>query len=223
VSPRTGRRRPASAVAALLLLAGCGGDGDAAPSRLLDGSTPPAVPTALDEVDDPVMTDVRTLPPSGAPAVACADRFQQDPGSPIVERIGVDGRSLSFAAGSHVFACDAAAAAREGPPASCGGAAGRREAGAVTDPRLDLANCTDPDGNTVAFVSVEPEAGAAYLGVDRGGWTEVYPVRDDRLPVRVATTRGIDPDRSALRLTVTQYTGHGNNLGKEALQAQVAG
>jgi hypothetical protein len=222
VTRSTGRRRPASAVAALLLLAGCGGAGDA-PSRLIDGSFPPPLPAALGNVDDAVMTKVRTLPPSADGAVACAGRFQQDSGSRIVERIGVDGRSLSFAARSRVFACDAAAAAREGPPGSCGGAEGKREAGALTDPRLDLANCTDADGDTVAFVWVEPKAGAAYVGVGRDAWTEIYPVHHDGLPVRVATTQGIDGGHAALSLTVSQYADDGRKLGKEELQAQVAG
>jgi hypothetical protein len=169
------------------------------------------------------MTKVRALPPSADRAVACAHRFQQDPGPRIVERVGVDGRSLSFAAGSRVFACDAAVAAREGPPASCGGSEGRRDGGALTDPRLDLANCEDEKGNTVAFVWVEPKAGAAYVGVEHDGWTEIYPVRGDLLPVRVATTEGLDADDEALTLTVSQYVNDGRNLRREELEAHVTG
>jgi hypothetical protein len=93
----------------------------------------------------------------------------------------------------------------------------------LTDPRLDLANCTDADGNTVAFVWIEPKAGAAYVGVEHDGWTEIYPVRDDRLPVRVATTEGLDDGDEVLTLTASQYLNDGRNLRKEELEAHVAG
>jgi hypothetical protein len=70
---------------------------------------------------------------------------------------------------------------------------------------------------------VEPKAGAAFVAVNRDGWTEVYRVGDAGLPVRVATAEGIDAGGSALAVTVTQYAADGRILGKEALEAQVAG
>jgi hypothetical protein len=217
------RRRPAfAAAAALLLLAGCAG-GHEAPSRLLDGTRPERVPAVLDGIDGAVMTKLRAAAPSSAEAAACGRRFHEHARPPIAERVGVDGRSLTFATGTRVFACDAAAAAREGAAARCGGSEGRREAGALTDARLDLANCTNADGDTVGFVWVQPKTGAAFVAVNRDGWTEVYPVGDGGLPVRVATAEGIDAGGSALAVTVTQYATDGRILGKEELQAQAAG
>jgi hypothetical protein len=220
----TGRRRwlGAAAAAAVLLLAACGGDGDAKPTRLLDGSALPAVPSAVGAVDGAVMTIVHDLPATDERAVTCVTGFGVGNPGAVVERIGVDGRSVTFARGSRLFACDAAEGAREGSAASCGGAFGRRERGRLTDPRLDLANCTDADGESVAFVWIEPAPEAAYVAVDRDGWVEVY-ARRAGLPVRVATSEGIGGDTSSLGLTVTQYAGDGSELRKDDVDAHVAG
>jgi hypothetical protein len=220
----TGRRRwlGAAAASAVLLLAGCGGDGDAKPTRLLDGSALPALPSALSDGDAAVMTIVHDLPATDERAVACVTGFGVGSPDVVVERIGADGRSVTFARGARVFACDAAEGAREGSAASCGGAFGRREKGRLTDPRLELANCTDAHGETVAFVWIEPEPEAAYVAADRDGWVEVYATRRG-LPVRVSTTEGIGAGTSSLSLTVTQYAGDGSQLREEDIEAKVAG
>jgi hypothetical protein len=205
----------------LLAVAGCGGGGGELTTRLLDGSVPPAVAAAVAEVRGAVMTIARDVPAGADRATACARRLSERRApSPIVERIGVDGRSLTFADGSRVYACDAAAQAREGAAASCGGATGIRKNGALTDPRLDLANCTDADGAAVAFVWIEPSRNAAFVAVERDGWVEVYPVRAG-LPVRVATTEGIDG--SSVGLTVKQYADDGSEVLRNDIQAHVAG
>jgi hypothetical protein len=218
-----GWRRRLGAVAVALLVAGCDGS-DKVPTRLLGGSAPPAPPSVLDSLDGAVMTTARFLPETDTRAAACAARFGKDdrPRHPIVERIGVDGRSLTFATGPRLFACDGAAGAREGSANACGGSAGKREGGALTDPRLELANCTDASGDTVAFVWIEPGEGVSYVGVERDGWTEIYPTRA-RLPVRVATTEGIGKDNASLTLVVAHYTADGREVRKEDVEAHVAG
>jgi hypothetical protein len=182
------------------------------------------LPSAVGAIDGSVMTIGHSLPPADDHAASCAKGFAKVDRSPqpIVERIGIEGRSVTFVEGSRVFACDAAAGAREGSPDSCGGAAGRREGGVLTDPRLDVANCIDADSHTVAFVWIEPAEDAGYLGVERDEWVEIYPTRAG-LPVRVATTEGIGDDNSSLSLTVTQYAADGRELGEEGVRAQVAG
>ena len=222
MTARRRRRWLRGAAAAVLLLGGCGGGGEAKPARLLDGSALPAVPSPLSAVDGAVMTIVHDLPATDERAVACVTGFGVGSPEAVVERIGVDGRSVTFARGSRLFACDAATGAREGPAASCGGAFGRRERGRLTDPRLDLANCTDANGETVAFVWIEPAPGAAYVAVDRDGWVEVYATRAG-LPVRVATTEGIGAGTSSLGLTASQYAGDGSEVRKDDVDTHVAG
>jgi hypothetical protein len=222
VTRSTARRRRLLGAAAVLLLAGCGGGGNSTPTRLLDGSALPAVPSAVSAVDGAVMTIVHDLPATDERAVACVTGFGVGSPEAVVERIGVEGRSVTFARGSRLFACDGAAGAREGSPASCGGGFGRQEGGRLTDPRLDLANCTDAHGATVAFVWIEPAPEAAYVAVDRDGWVEVYATRAG-LPVRVATTEGIGAGTSSLSLTVTQYAGDGSEVRKDDVDAHVAG
>jgi hypothetical protein len=168
------------------------------------------------------MTTVNYLPATDERAVACVTGFGVGSPEVVVERIGADGRSVTFARGSRLFACDAAEGAREGSAASCGGAFGRREKGRLTDPRLDLADCTDAHGETVAFAWIEPAPEAAYVAVDRDGWVEVYATRAG-LPVRVATTEGIGAGTSSLSLTATQYAGDGGEVRKDDVDAHVAG
>jgi hypothetical protein len=221
--PHPRRRRLVGAAAVTLLLVGCSG-GEKPPTRLLDGSPPPASPSALGAVDGAVMTIARTLPETDGRAVACGKRFGggSGPPQPIVERIGVEGRSVTFSDGARIFACDTAAAAREGPADTCGGAAGKREGRLLTDPRLELANCTDADGDTVAFAWIEPGEKVGYVGVERDGWVEIYPARAG-LPVRVATTEGIGDDDASLTLALTQYAADGREVRKEDVEAHVAG
>ena len=64
--------------------------------------------------------------------------------------------------------------------------------------------------------------GAHWLGVDQGGYTEVYEVLGD-LPVRIATRKRIDLARSRATFVVTQYDSHGKGLIRGKLEAGVAG
>ena len=54
-------------------------------------------------------------------------------------------------------------------------AAGRLFSGKLLDPRLDVL-CRDPKGRPLAYAWVEPAAGARWIGVDQGTYTEVYEV-----------------------------------------------
>ena len=194
------------------------------PTRLLDGSTPETLPGALKRVKGAVLTTGHFLPASDARVAACVKRLHARgtlPG-PFVERISIEGRSITFPDGSRLFACDAAAGAREGSAASCGGASGRLRGGALADPRLDVANCTDEDGHAVAFAWVEPAPDADYVGVDRDGWVEVYAARGG-VPIRIATTDGIGGDDASLETTVIQYGADDRQLGTGEFRAQVAG
>lgn len=144
--------------------------------------------------------------------------------TPVVERIGVFAESLTFAdlRNHTVYACDGGidpAGERQLP--WCGGSAGRLVAGRLLDPRLDVA-CRDRKGHPLAYAWVEPAAGARWIGVDQGSYTEIYEVLGG-VPVRIATAKRIELARSRATFVVTQFDSHGKALIKGKLEARVAG
>lgn len=146
------------------------------------------------------------------------------PDALVVERIGVFSESLTFADRRHhtVYACDGGAdPAGERRPPWCSGSAGRLFEGRLLDPRLDL-GCRDPKGRPLAYAWAEPLAGAHWIGVDQGSYTEMYEVLA-RLPVRIATMRNVHLDRSSAEFEVKQYDVHGRELVSTTLEAAVAG
>jgi hypothetical protein len=199
--------------------------GSGRPSRLLYGE--PA--GRFSPVPGSVLTASRTLP-----AATLAERlerclFGRDRGdirsdAAVVERIGVKGESLTVAARNRngVYACDGGVdPAREHRLPWCGEVFGRLVAGSLLDPRLDVA-CLDRDGKAIAYAFVEPVAGAHWIGVDQGRYVEIYEVLAG-LPVRVATTRGVDLRRARATYEVREYDLHGRELVRRRLQAAVAG
>ncbi len=180
----------------VLLLAGCD-SGGARPQRLLYGE--PAA--ELEAVPGSVIAIGRVL--DGA---ALGRRFTScrptDAGigadTVVVERIGVFGESLTFTDSGRktVYACDGGTdLLEERKPPWCGRSAGRLFGGKLLDPRL---------------------------GVDQGSFTEVYEVLA-RLPVRIASIRGIQAERAQATFDVTQYDGRGKELIRGKLEAAVAG
>jgi hypothetical protein len=142
----------------------------------------------------------------------------------VVERVGVDSESLTFADRRHrtVFACDGGLdPAGEHRRPWCSGSAGRLFEGRLLDPRLDV-GCRDRIGRALAYAWVEPVAGAHWIGVDQGSYTELYEVLG-RVPVRIASTHGLDLARSRATFDVTQYDAEGRELVKGKLEAAVAG
>jgi hypothetical protein len=178
----------------------------------------------LRHVDGAVVTRARQLPAASRAVRRCAARFRgvDLPTGEAVERTGVDGRSLTFATGPLVFSCDGAAAALEGDPRDCGGAAGKLAGGVLADGRLQLSNCLAASRDPVAFVWVEPRPGARWLAVRRDGWAEVYEARRG-LPVRVATTDGVALSAASLTLRLAEYDADGTELGERELSFGVAG
>ena len=142
----------------------------------------------------------------------------------VVERIGVFGESLTFGdrRRSMLFACDGGFdPAGERAPPWCSGSAGRLFDGRLLDPRLDL-GCRDGNGRPLAYIWVEPMAGAHWIGVDQGPYTEMYEVFG-ALPVRIATARQVDLTRSSATFAVTQYGEAGRELLQGKIEARVAG
>jgi hypothetical protein len=215
-----GLRRAVLVLGLSACLAGCHG-GKGPPRQLLYGE--PAA--EFKPVQHSVVSAGRILPGSvlgrrfalcRSPGIAADVR--------VVERVGVFAESLTFADRRNrtVYACDGGIdPAGEHHLPWCGGSAGRLVAGHLLDPRLDLA-CRDREGRPLAYAWVVPVAGAHWIGVDQGGYTEVYEVLGV-LPVRVATGRRIDLARSRATFVVTQFDVHGKALIKGRIEAGVAG
>jgi hypothetical protein len=209
------------AVAVAVLAAGCG-DRDGHPARLLDGR--PVV--KFDPVTGSVVTSAQ-LVPLGDRADEClsqADRANVAADTPAVERIGVDGESLTFASRdrSVLYACDGGIdPAGERVTRWCHTVVGSVDGGVLLDPRLDVI-CRDRARRPLAYVFVEPVAAARWIGVHEDGYIELYEVLGD-LPVRVATTRGIDTGDARATFDISQYAAGGRELVSGEMEAAVAG
>jgi hypothetical protein len=208
--------------AGLVLTASSCGARAEPPTRLLDGG--PA--TRFDPVPDGVIARARIVQLDNR-ADAClseTDRANVAADTLAVERVGVDDESLTFAGrdGSVVYACDGGVdPAGERDPPWCRGVVGELDHGRMTDPRLDVI-CLDRRRRPLAYAFVEPVAGARWIGVREDGYVELYEALG-ALPVRVASTRGIDADDARATLVLTQYDPHGRELAHGEMEAAVAG
>ena len=131
---------------------------------------------------------------------------------------------MTVATVSHraLYACDGRPAHGSGTANWCGTAYGRLEHGRLLDPRLDLSACTDVGGRPLAFAWMEARDDARYVAVRQPGYTEVYPVRG-RVPVRIASTTGVDLERSRASFEISEHDARGQLLRAYELEASVAG
>src|SRR5262249_46219522 len=142
----------------------------------------------------------------GGPGSRClATTHEHVPHAPLVRRVGVEGASVTdpTASGRAVVACGGTKLSSGGDRAGGGVALGRMRSGRLLDPRLDVASCSTQSGEPVAFAWVEPAPRTSYVTVGREGFVEVYAVIAG-LPVRVATTSGIDVDTSSASFDVSE-------------------
>jgi hypothetical protein len=209
------------ALSSLALFAAACSSGGGRPEHLLDGRPAPE----FRPVRGSVIAVTRVLERSDVQdCLAGIENEAVVPDATVVERTGVDGRSITFANrdGSHVYACDGGIdPAGERAPPWCGAVVGQRERGMLLDPRLDVV-CVDRRQRALAYVFVEPVARARWIGVQQDGYVELNEVVAG-LPVRVETTRGIDLGRARAVFEVTQYDAGGRELVRETLEAAVAG
>ncbi len=203
----------------MLLAAACSGGGGR-PAHLLDGRAAPE----FRPVRNSVIAATRLLERADVQGCGLADRSDVAADATVVERVGVDDHSITFANrdGSRVYACDGGVdPAGERAPPWCGGAVGEREHGRLLDPRLDVV-CVDRSHRPLAYVFVEPVADSRWIGVREDGYVALYEVAA-ALPVRVAGGRGIDLENARAVFELTQYDAAGHELVREKLEAAVAG
>jgi hypothetical protein len=211
------------------LAGGCREGGSAASRRLVDGSEPPAVPKQAEDVAERIVggrvrvTSAADLSPR---ARACLRRFAPTripPGTPVVERIGVSGETLTFVLPrtGFVYGCDDAAAEVEHHGPWCGGAVGMLFAGRLRDPRVDIANCRTADAEPLGFAWITPLPAARWIAVEEPGYVELYEV-EGATPVRV-TTSGVRTAESKVGFDYRQLAADGSTIAEERLEAGVAG
>ena len=215
------------ALAAVVQVACLGGDRP--PSELVDGSAARAPSVKLDGASSPqVVTkaaalDLRAVL-TGAVSRCLATTREHVPQSPIVRRVGVEGASVTYrtASGRDLVGCDGTDLGADRDRTWCGVSLGRTRGEHLLDPRLDIASCTTRSDEPVAFAWVEPGLRTRYIAVGRDDFVEVYPVVAG-LPVRVATTSGIDVDTSSASFDVSEHDADGRNLRSYTLRTGVAG
>jgi hypothetical protein len=213
----------------VLLVRALGEDGSATgggPVRLVDGSAALAEPTGFPRGVRGVV-HVRRADRSDASDLAACERMlglRRLPAETlVVERIGVDGRSLTFRdpRTRRVYGCDASARTAEAGGPWCGAVVGTLARGRLTDPRLDLANCRDAAGDAVAFVWVDAPRAAEWLAVERYGEPEYYRAGGG-IPVRIASAVAVSGPDSAV-VSVTLYGPGARERGRLTVRATVAG
>src|SRR5262249_9258287 len=140
----------------------------------------------------------------------------------VVERGGRITHSLTIVqrGSPEIFACDATGVRLEGRE-WCGLSAGRLKHGRASDPRLELL-CRDRRGRHVASAFINPSHRARWVAVAQRGFNELYPTAAG-LPVRIATTTGVDYGHARATFRVTQLDADGSVLERARIVAQVAG
>lgn len=191
------------------------------PRRLIDGSTPPPIPKVLREQDGTfVMTRVRvsTARTLKRLVLACGGGERARGAAVVVERVGVNGRTITFPMpGSEIAGCDRNPRARPIQRPWCGGAGWIWRNGQVSDARLDI--CTDRRGRAiVAFGWINALPRAKWIVVNQPGFREVYPVAS-QLPIRVSTVSEIGGPTT---FRTAQYDEHGVLLARKVVRASVA-
>lgn len=213
-----------------MIVAACDGAEDTAPAKLMDGSAAQDVPVELEGIDDPtVLTKSRVVRAADgrrdAVSVSClrGRTWSIRAAGLSVVRVGVSSESVTFRgeSGRSVFGCDNSPGPREGSRRWCGGAYGMLFDGRLRDPVLDLI-CDTGDGEPMGFVWIEPGRNARYVVVEQPGYAEVYEVAGG-LPVRVATTTGVEIEGSRAGLDLREHAADGRLLRAYRLEAAVAG
>lgn len=212
--------------AAALLAAVASGEQRQWRPRLEDGSPVPALPAALARLPGRlVLTRVSVEPArrlrreldSCARGEPIADR------APVVHRVGLIGESLTVreSDGGPLIACDDTRGPRFPPRRWCAGAARQLRGAHALDPRLTVL-CRTRDGRPVGFLWIDPLPAARWIAVHTARYDEVYPVAAG-LPVRVATTEGFVQRPEAIDVQITEYDRRARVLGRQTVEAQVAG
>ena len=140
----------------------------------------------------------------------------------IVERVGVESSSITFDSASGLHGCDGGEGPREAGREWCGIAFGILTRGRLDDPRLDVTGCRTASGAPLGFVWVYAGPRTRYVAVVQEGYAEVYEPAG-RVPIRIATSAGVEVDGSRAIFRVSEHDGRGHLLRRYELDAVPAG
>jgi hypothetical protein len=209
----------------VVVAAACGGDGVSGP-MLIDGSRAAAVPRRLRHLGGRLVLTKALVVPAHEVASqlrACDPAIHLRREQEVVRRIGLETETLTFQTRSlDVRGCDSARrAAVESNGRWCGTSAGLWPHGRLRDPRLEL--CHDSNGRAVAaFAWIDPRSSAEWIVVDQGGRRDVYEPAGG-LPIRIATSTGIDVASSSAVFDYAEYDYRGRLLERSTIHPFVAG
>jgi hypothetical protein len=214
--------------AVVATFAGCSEGGADAPTRLMDGTRVRDVPIDLDGISGPaVRTAVAVVPltrmRAHSRASACLEAWPDaEPRGPVVERVGVASATVTFAGASGIHGCDDSPGAREGDRRWCGTSFGLHSRTRLEDPRLDIAGCRTSAGKQMAFAWIDPAPNTRYVGIEQDRYAEIYEPAGS-LPIRIATTTGVDVDSSRATFRLAEHDARGKLVRRYELQAVPAG
>jgi hypothetical protein len=183
----------------------------------LKGAKSPALMTKVHVVD---VDDVE----SGSLSADCLRATEEEttPSSPLVERIGVSSETVTLRSGRGLYGCDDTPGPRENGRRWCGSSFGRLYSGRLRDPRLDIAGCRTVNGTPMGLAWVEPGPITRYVVVRQPGYSEVYETAGG-LPLRIASTTGVEVEGSRASFEISEHDASGRLLRRYRLDAAVAG
>jgi hypothetical protein len=209
---------------------GCDSQDDR-PGKLMDGSPakPPAV--ELEGVSEPaIATRIRVRRAGRLPTDSLANSCMGAHGlatpsglqGSIIERVGVEGSSVTLASASGLHACDESQGPREAGREWCGIAFGVLTHRRLDDPRLDVADCHTASGHPMGFAWMSAGPRTRYVAVAQAGYAEVYEPAGG-MPIRIATTTGVVVDGSRATFRLSEHDTRGRLLRRYELDAVAAG
>ncbi len=139
-----------------------------------------------------------------------------------MERVGVVSSSVTFATPSGLQGCDNSSGSRDGGRRWCGTSFGVLSDGRLQDPRLDIAGCRADAGQPIGLAWIQHQPDARYLAVEQEGYLEVYEAAGS-LPVRIATTSGVEMAGSRATFRVSEHDAAGRRLRRYELVVAAAG
>ncbi len=217
-------------LAVCVMLVGACSDGDSdAPKTLMDGTPVKKLAVELEGVAPlAVLTSVELVLAGGARSssrsAAClkASALSSRPRGQFVVRTGIEGSSVTFETASGLHGCDDSRSPNEDGRRWCGTSFGMFSGRRLEDPRLDLAGCVTEAGDPVAFAWIRPGASARFVAVEQDGYAEVYEPAA-ALPIRIATTSGIEVEGSRATFRISEHDAGGVLLRSYELEATPAG
>jgi hypothetical protein len=139
----------------------------------------------------------------------------------MIERTGVESLSVTFQSDAGLHACDGHGRRGAGR-LSCGISFGVLKRGRLDDPRLDIAGCRTTTGDLLGFAWISTGPRTRYIAIMQDGYAEVYEPAGG-LPIRIATTTGVEVDGSRATFSLSEHDAHGRLLRRYVLDAVPAG